>query len=109
MLAGSFGAVSGLIRMSSFLLVQRGDLSQNAQTELASNIQTDVDREQAGGWGVGVGKGAGEGIEQNRKKKEKDLLDTDNSVVNAGGTEWVEAEEGIGRIPGEEKIKLKNK
>lgn len=69
MLAGSFGAVSGLIRMSSFLLVQRGDLSQNAQTELASNRKTDVDREQAGGWGVGVGKGAGEGIEQNRKKK----------------------------------------
>ena len=28
--------------------------------------------------------GAGRGIEQKRSEKEKELMDTDNSVVNAG-------------------------
>ena len=55
-------------------------MESNEQTELTSEIDTGSYIEQADSSGVGRGLGSG-GI----KKKEKGLMDVDNSVVTVGG------------------------
>ena len=56
-------------------------------------------------WGFG-----GRGIEQKKKKKiEKELIDTDGSVVIAGGGVWAEVEEDMEGINGNGKNKRKIK
>lgn len=70
-------------------------MESNEQAELPSKTETDSQTEQTGSCGVlGGERWKGWRTEQKEKAKERELMDTDNTVTTVGGVQVEEAWRG---------------